>query len=464
MHLDYMVVALLCSFIAADPMPTVSLVLLGLILNAFFIYRTNKKLASLDVAAKVNPIGKTSFIDRVIFKEVATPDAFNCAKTFLWGNFIILQESVLQKRSSYIRSIIAHEYAHVLCKDTITTFIYKQCAGSLRFVVFLMPGIFIFLLWNRGVSVADAAPPALTLLVYYGPAAYLSVTYRNYLHRRELMADAEAAHIVGDDYRDFLLPAARREPFIKKKRDRSETHPTFTERWQSLSGEKRASLKSFFELSVVSAATTAFAMFGLVLNFIYDPLGKHITTFNLWKVTFAVTVFSVWMLNFQSILRLLVTVRPNGLSLRDRLTGLAGIALGALLIIPFAYLYLGGAYVRDGQFIRYDTLAIIAILVAFVFLFIAAFSILQYISSIFHEKGWLSHFLPIIIFCCVTYNYSSYYPNTFIAGSNTIYMAAFSVSAIAMFFIYAIILEIAISALVFAIRRLRSTRIQSTLS
>ena len=450
-YIDYMAVALLCGVLAIDRVPTTWLLIGAILLAALLKYRLNRKLKTLEVDQELDILRGSRGADKVIFKQADQGKNNAYVDAYLQPLFIVLPIDLLRRPKSYVRSIIAHERAHVSRRDTVTTFLYSTITRFLGPGIVTLPlflPIYAILGWFSATAILGVIP----VLIYYSPALYLYATRRNYLYRRELMADAEAAHQLGEEYKSFILPAKQRERYIKRETSgQSDTHPTFSERWRCLSGEQKTSPEHLFWLCLLCSFAGVFAMFGLGLNLTYDPQNDLSTEFHLTKSVVAMTVFSIWGLNYLRVLRFICDLRKNGLSIEDRIAGMIGFVVGAVLMCFFVIIFFGFPYACYSC----DILTRYLVNIVLFILFLMIFCGLQAASSWFDKTGFLAKLVPAIVLAAVINNGLNYVYTPVLEAEQSEAMLSDSISFVFLLFAYALFLDVLLTALASAVKRIR---------
>lgn len=454
-YLDYAVVSVLFSATSADPFPTSIVIITALIIIMYMSRSVDASFKTIEVSDEID-ILKNKFKYRTIFK--IGPEILNDAyvKTFLFRNYIILPSDVFKKSNSYIRSIIAHERAHVARQDTITTFIYTNMSQYIVWTILMIPVSIIFFGGFSLIS-KEGVGGMVGILIYYLPAVYLFFNRKRYLFRRELMADADAANYLTEEYRSFIYPAARREQYVRKgDAQKIKTHPTFQERWLYLVGERRESGYRLFVICMTAIIVLGFAIFGFSLNLLYDPENDFTAEFHLVKSIVAVGVFSLVLFNVLRIIRIILEIRINGLTIVDRAFGLLGFIVGGTIIFTLVSLLYGSpASISTGGKLYHPMVIILSGALLYIVYFLC-FCVLLMLQSALSTKDHMTFFFPIIWIVGVFNNYAHYIKVPILNPESTNVMIRDSVSWLFVLFAHAIILDILWSGVSLIVKIIRS--------
>ncbi len=451
-YIDYMAVGMMYGVLAADPIPTTLVIVSLIALAVINKFDLDDNLNTIQLRSTFDIPSAARGWDRVIFKESGGEDRRPRVEGYLRPLFVVLPKELFSRESAYVRSIVAHERAHAMRQDPMISFLYFKLSDFLRVVIIAVPITFAFLSITGKVPISYIFG-ALPVLFYLAPSIYFNASSLGYRHRREFMADAEAANLIGNDYKSFIYAAAVREPFLKKNGDETDkTCPTFADRWGYLSGAKRTPSSSLFWYCFFATMAGVIAFFALGLNLVYQSpndmseMLNQLTAggrqnisweFHLTKVIVGFSAFSIWALNYLRILRIVFEFRKNGLSGVDRCYSVIGLLIGLLLGSVFSvYIMTQPLVTESSNFELIFLTTFIAICCTMIF-----FAVMQSLSSIFTHSSFFSYLIPIIVALLVLQNYWHYYDNTVLNHSSGKTMLVNSLYSVFVIFGVAQLLE-----------------------
>jgi len=262
------------------------------------------------------------------------------AYSLIYKSYIFLDTSITRKDELGRDALctIEHEIAHSKRNDSFVTFLYEEASKYLIFVMALAPVSYLV----AGKSMLPAGASFLIFILYTllenGPAIYLFLSRKRYLHRREYMADAIANEADPERYSSFLKDKATEEGRLKRFSAEIEEqsagfdpHPSFQSRKDFILGRVETPVSSIVLFCLVSGLFSIYAMLGFGTSLIDTANAPYTSSFI--KSLIGLLLLYVYLNNIFSIVSIVANFRENGLSIKDKLAGTGALLIG-LLVAP----------------------------------------------------------------------------------------------------------------------------------
>lgn len=275
------------------------------------------------------------------FYESARGDDSSSALSLIYKSYIFLDSSISKRNelSADALCTIEHEMAHAKRNDSVVTYLYETASKYLIFIMMLAPVTYIFTDKSMMPAGGSFLIFALYVLFENGPSIYLFLSRKNYLHRREYIADAIANESDPERYSNFLKDRAIEERRFEKFSAEGhranfdfDPHPSFQSRIDFIQGQQKSPISSIFVFCLVAGLFSIYAFLGFGTSLVNTANASYTSSFV--KSFIGLSLLYVYLNNMFEIISIVANFRYNGLSTMDKLLGTGALMFG-LLVVAF---------------------------------------------------------------------------------------------------------------------------------